>query len=120
MSSILTTTKKALGIAAADTGFDPELIMYINTVLSTLTQIGVGSSEGCIITSATDDWSDFIADEPKWEQVKTYVYTKVRLLFDPPQSSAAVEALNKIASELEWRIYVTANNTNEIEEETSS
>lgn len=109
MSSILESVKKALGINEDQNEFDPELIMHINTILATLTQIGVGSEDGFAITGKENEWSEFISDEPKWSQVKTYVYTKVRLIFDPPQSSAAIDAMKKVADELEWRIYTEAN-----------
>lgn len=109
MSSILESVKKALGINEDQNEFDPELIMHINTILATLTQIGVGSEDGFAITGKENEWSEFIPDEPKWSQVKTYVYTKVRLIFDPPQSSAAIDAMKKVADELEWRIYTEAN-----------
>ena len=117
MDSILESVKKALGIDADQIEFDPEIIMHINTTLSTLTQIGVGPVDGFAISSATDKWSDFIPDDPKWSQVKTYIYTKVRLIFDPPQSSYAVEAMNKVASELEWRLYIIADNLRKEKEE---
>lgn len=117
MESILESVKKALGIDSDQTEFDPELIMHINTVLSTLTQIGVGSEDGFVISGKEDKWSDFMPDEPKWSQAKTYVYTKVRLVFDPPQSSAAIEAMNKVANELEWRLYVVADNLRKEKEE---
>ena len=117
MESILESVKSALGIDKSQTEFDTELIMYVNTALATLTQIGVGPVNGFAISSSVDKWSDFLPDDPKWSQVKTYVYTKVRLIFDPPQSAAAVEAMNKIASELEWRLYVIADNDKTRKEE---
>lgn len=116
MDSILLSVKKALGIDGEQTEFDPELIMHINTILSTLTQIGVGSPDGFSISGNDELWSDFVPDEPKWSQIRTYVYTKVRLIFDPPQSSAAVEAMNKVANELEWRLYVIADHDKTEEE----
>lgn len=110
MDSILLSIKKALGIDSDCTDFDPELIMHTNSVLSTLTQIGVGDVNGFAISGVEEKWSDFVADEPKWSQIRTYVYTKVRLIFDPPQNSASIEAMNKVANELEWRLYVIADN----------
>lgn len=117
MDSILLSVKKALGIDSECTDFDTELIMHINTVLSTLTQIGVGSEDGFVISGAEEKWSDFVADELKWSQIRTYVYTKVRLIFDPPQGTAVVEAMNKVANELEWRLYVIADNLRKEKEE---
>ena len=117
MDSILLSVKKALGIDSDCTDFDPELIMHTNSVLSTLTQIGVGDENGFAISGADEKWSDFIADEPRWSQIRTYIYTKVRLIFDPPQNSAAIEAMNKVANELEWRLYVIADNMRKEKEE---
>ena len=117
MDSILLSVKKALGIDGDGTDFDTELIMHINTVLSTLTQIGVGNEDGFTISGEDEKWSDFVADEPRWSQIRTYVYTKVRLIFDPPQGAAVVEAMNKVANELEWRLYVIADNLRKEKEE---
>ena len=117
MDSILLSVKKALGIDSDCTDFDTELIMHINTVLSTLTQIGVGNEDGFTISGEDEKWSDFVADEPRWSQIRTYVYTKVRLIFDPPQGTAVVEAMNKVANELEWRLYVIADNLRKEKEE---
>jgi accessory colonization factor AcfC len=104
MESILTSIKKLLGIVEEYTHFDTDIIVHINTVLSILTQIGVGPSSGFSITDKTAVWSDFIGDLATIEFVKSYVYLKVKLIFDPPQSSAAIEAINKTISELESRI----------------
>ena len=117
MDSILLSVKKALGIDGDCTDFDTELIMHINTVLSTLTPIGVGNEDGFTISGIDEKWSDFVADEPRWSQIRTYVYTKVRLIFDPPQGTAVVEAMNKVANELEWRLYVIADNLRKEKEE---
>lgn len=104
--SILVSVKKMLGIDSTYTHFDPDLIMHINTVLTVLGQLGVGPSTGFSIEDDTDEWDDFVSDMSKLQFVKTYVYLKVKLLFDPPQSSAAIEALNRSINELEWRINV--------------
>lgn len=104
MESILASIKKLLGIAEDYTQFDQDVIMHINTVLMTLTQLGVGSEEGFSIDDESETWTDFIGEDVKIEGVKTFVYLKVRLLFDPPLSSALIESINRQASELEWRI----------------
>ena len=106
--SILTSVKKLLGITEECTDFDADLIMHINSVLMILTQIGVGPSEGFSMKDKDDDWKDFISDATKFEPVKSYVYTKVRLMFDPPSSSAVMESMNRMISELEWRLNVAA------------
>lgn len=109
MESILTSVKKMLGIDEAYTHFDADLIMHINTVFSILNQLGVGPSEGYKIDEANDIWSDFLPEGYKLEMVKSYVYLKVRLLFDPPTSSSVMEAVNRQISELEFRINVTVD-----------
>jgi len=117
MESILTSIKKMLGIAEEYTHFDADLIMHINSVFAILTQIGVGPTEGFSIEDDTDVWTDFIQDNKKLENVKSYTYMKVKLLFDPPLSSSVIESMNRIISELEWRIQVAADPVKTIEEE---
>ena len=111
MDSILTSVKKMLGIDESCKDFDPELIMHINSVFMILNQIGVGPPEGFAIEDDLDDWSDFLPEVSirRIEAVKTYIYQKVRLIFDPPQSSAAMEALNHSVSELEWRLNIAVD-----------
>ena len=106
MDSILTSVKKLLGLTEAYTAFDPDLIMHINSVLMILRQMGVGPAEGFAIRDAAATWSDFMADCPDIEAVRSYVALKVRLLFDPPQSSSMMEATKNLIGELEWRLYV--------------
>ena len=109
MDSILTSIKKLLGIAEDYTNFDTDIIIHINSVFSILTQLGVGPSEGFSISDENDVWSDFINDSTKIELVKTYIYLKVRLIFDPPQSSSVIDAMNRTISELEWRLNVAVD-----------
>lgn len=109
MDSILTSIKKLLGPTEEYDHFDVDLIIHINTALSVLTELGVGPAGGFMIHDATATWSDFIADDPLLGLVKSYVYLKVKLLFDPPSSSAAIESMNRIISEFEWRIQVVAD-----------
>lgn len=109
MDSILTSVKKMLGIPEDYEQFDMDIIMHINSVLMILTQLGVGPEEGFVITDKTDKWSDFIGEGKLVELVKSYVYLKVRLIFDPPQSSSIIEAMNRQISEFEWRINVAVD-----------
>lgn len=109
MESILTSIKKMLGIEDEYKHFDTDLIIHINSVLSILTQIGIGSTEFFSIKDASDTWFDFMGDDSRLDFVKSYVYLKVKLLFDPPQSSAVIESMNRMLSELEWRILVAAD-----------
>lgn len=108
MESILTSIKKQLGIIEEYEHFDPEIIMSINSALFTLNQIGVGPSEGFSIKDKTTTWSDF-TDVSKIESVKTYVYMKVRLVFDPPASSVHLESMKNQINELEWRLNVAVD-----------
>lgn len=107
--SILISTKKLLGITDEYTHFDTDLIIHINSALSVLTQLGVGPSEGYMIVDKNDKWEDFIADHKKIEMVKSYVYLKVKLIFDPPQSSSVAEAYKNQISEFEWRLNVAVD-----------
>ena len=104
MESILTSIKKLLGIPEDYEHYDSDIIMHINSVFMILNQLGVGPSNGFSITDKTAVWSNFISDNDNLEAVKSYVYMKVRLLFDPPLSSAVMECMNRMIGELEWRL----------------
>lgn len=104
MESILTSIKKLLGITEEYEHFDVDIIMHINSVLMILTQLGVGPPEGFLIQDETSTWTDFVPDTMKIEAIKSYMYLKVKLLFDPPLSSAVMESYNRQIRELEWRI----------------
>lgn len=106
MESILTSIKKLLGIEEDYVHFDADIIMHINSVLSILTQLGVGPSDGYSIKDANATWDEFITNPAKLELVKSYVYLKVRLMFDPPSSSSAIDSMKQLISELEFRIIV--------------
>ena len=102
--SILTSIKKLLGIPEDYEHYDADIIMHINSVFMILNQLGVGPSNGFSITDKTAVWSNFISANDNLEAVKSYVYMKVRLLFDPPLSSAVMECMNRMIGELEWRL----------------
>lgn len=104
MESILTSVKKMLGIPEDYEHFDADIVMHINSVFMILTQLGVGPAEGFTIMDEDAIWSDFIQDKKTIESVKSYMYLKVRLLFDPPLSSAVLDSMNRLISELEWRL----------------
>ena len=108
MESILNSVKKMLGIDSSYTHFDSDLIMHINSVLMVLTQMGVGPSNGYSISGEYENWTDFMADVDKMAAIKTYVYQKVRIIFDPPTSSAHMEALKNSIAEFEWRLHIAA------------
>lgn len=108
MESILTSIKKLLGIHDEDDAFDTDIILHINSVLMILTDIGVGPTEGFAIADKNDTWEEFLGAGINYEAAKTYVYLKLKPVFDPPQSSAALEAINNQAKEYEWRLNVRA------------
>lgn len=110
MDSILTSVKKIIGISEEDESFDTDLIMHINSVLMILNQLGVGPEDGFSITDKSAVWTDVIGDNKLIEATKTFVGLKVRLIFDPPTSSAVLDSINKTISELEWRINVMVEN----------
>lgn len=111
MESILTSIKKLLGIPEDYTAFDDQIIIHINSVFMILNQLGVGPSEGFKIVDKEDTWDDYISDETKWEIVKSYVYLKVKLLFDPPSNSSVMESINRQINEFEWRLNVKAESS---------
>ena len=111
MESILTSIKKMLGIAEEYKQFDPDIIMHINSVFTTLMQLGVGPSKGFYIEDDIAEWTDFVPDLSKIQCIKTYMYLKVRILFDPNSiGSATLAAYERQISELEWRLNWTAEN----------
>lgn len=109
--SILTSTKKVLGIAADYTAFDLDIITHINAAFSTLTQLGVGPPNGFMIEDADVEWYDYIEDDIQLNTVKSYVFLKVRQLFDPPTTSYLITAMETQIRELEWRLNVNRETT---------
>ena len=113
MDSILTSIKKLLGITEDYEHFDQDIIMHINSVFMILTQMGVGPADGFRIEDDSATWSDFTSDLKVLESVKSYMYLKVRLLFDPPTSSSVLDSTNRLISELEWRLNVAGEGVNQ-------
>lgn len=109
--SILTSTKKILGIAADYTAFDLDIITHINAAFSTLTQLGVGPADGFMIEDASAVWEDYIENEVQLNTIKSYVFLKVRQLFDPPTTSYLITAVEKQIAEFEWRLNVSRETT---------
>lgn len=114
IESILISIRKQVGLDENCEDFDADLIMHINSAFMSLKQLGVGPDEGYIIESADETWDDFINTNENPElkallsAVKTFIYIKVRLIFDPPQSAAVLEHMNKSLTEAEWRINLEA------------
>lgn len=105
-NSILLTIKKLLGLSDDYDAFDMDIMIHINMVFNILNQMGVGPKEGYMITSPSNTWDEYIRDSRKLEMVKTYIYLKVRQIFDPGTSSALNNAIEAQISELEWRLHV--------------
>ena len=110
MDSILTSIKQLLGIAQDDDSFNNELVIHINSAISVLTQLGVGPVEGFRITGPDEEWSALIGARLDIENVKSVVYYRVRLAFDPPQNSNITGAINDQIKEFEWRMNVQREN----------
>ena len=102
--SVLSSTKQMLGISPEDTSFDVNVIMSINTALTILMDLGLTEVEDQIITSDKMTWDELLGGRTDIEYVKTYIYQKVKMIFDPPTSTAAIDAMQRSISELEWRI----------------
>lgn len=104
MGSILTSVKKSLGLEPDYVVFDPDIIMHINSVLADLHQLGIGPEDGFEIEDSTPTWADFLGAVKPLNSTKSYVYLRVRLLFDPPQTSYLVTAIEEQIKKWEWRI----------------
>ena len=109
--SILTSTKKVLGIDESYTAFDTDIIMHINSIFAVLTQLGIGPVEGFAISDSTATWGSFLGTDLQLNSVKTYVYLRVRLIFDPPATSFVLNAMQEQIRELEWRLSVRREET---------
>ena len=113
MDSILTSIKKLLGITDDYEHFDADIIIHINSVLMVLTQLGIGPAEGFAIEDKNAKWTDFVPDTSpfKMKAIQTYIYLRVRLLFDPPQSGTVIDMINNQIAEYEWRLNAIAEST---------
>jgi len=105
-TSILGNIKKVLGFDLEDESFDADIIMHLNSTFSTLNQLGVGPEYGFEIQDATPTWSDYLDTSSNLNMVKSYMYLKVRLAFDPPQNSFGINAIKDQIVEYEWRLTV--------------
>ena len=108
--SILTSVKKVLGIAEECTSFDSDILMHINSVLMILTQIGIGPIEGFSISDKSTICDQF-TNSKNMESIKSYVSLKVKLLFDPPNTTSNMESIGRLISELEWRLNIAAESS---------
>ena len=111
--SILGSIKSMLGIDVEDTNFDKELIIFINSALSTINKLGVGPT-GYRISNNSNTWAEFLLDRTDLEEVKTNVYLRVRLVFDPPQNSFLVASIKEQIAEGTWYIELFHKEDSEI------
>ena len=109
MDSILNSIKKLLGIEKEYEVFDADIIMHINSVFLILCQMGVGPDKPFVIHDNSATWSDFWGDKESNEAVITYVYMKVKSIFDPPSSGTANNAMDALIKEMEWRLNVNSS-----------
>lgn len=110
IDSILTSTKKALDIPDGYDVFDGNIIMHINSVFSTLNQLGIGPIEGFEIENDEPTWTQYLEGNQRLNFIKTYMYLNVRMVFDPPSTSFLIDALKNLKAELEFRISVEREN----------
>jgi hypothetical protein len=111
IDSILKSIKSLLSLDPADTSFDLPIIIHINSAFSTLTQIGVGPEGGYSIHNDSAVWTDFLGSKTNIDNVKTYMYYRVKLMFDPPPTSFALDAIDKQIKELEYRLLISEGGT---------
>lgn len=110
-ASILNTTKKVLQISPDDPSFDQDIFLHINSAFSDLSDLGIGPLEGFFIEDDTTTWSAYVDEPIAQSKIKTFVYLKVRLIFDPPESSYALAAAEKQLDQVTWRLSVLREST---------
>lgn len=108
MSSILTDIKEMLGITEDETAFDSQIINHINMAFGTLNQLGVGLVVGYQITGDHNQWAEFYTD-PRLSGVKTYIFLKTKMAFDPPDTGFVTQSMERQIQELEFRLNVVAD-----------
>lgn len=115
ISSILNSTKQVLGLDHTYTPFDHDITTFINAAFSVLDQLGIGPTGGFFITGSDEKWDDFQVPDNQMNMVQTYIYLKVRNLFDPPQTSFHIAAMDKQIAEYEGRLSIMRENALRLE-----
>ena len=111
IESILETIKKLLGLTKEYVSFDSDILVHINTVFSTLTQMGIGPKDGFTITGYEQKWVEYVtSSDLKTQQVKSYIYLKVKSLFDPSANGNITQAMDRAIAEMEYRLYIEEDN----------
>ena len=114
INSILESIKKVIGFEKDYDVFDDDILMHINSTFSVLNQLGIGPKEGFVVTGYDEEWVDFLEGEkPTLNMVKTYIFLKTKLQFDRPDTSYAIQAMEKQATEYEWRLMVAKEDLDE-------
>lgn len=111
--SILSTVKKLLSLDPDYDAFDLDIVTYINTVIAQLHQLGLDDKDDFKITGAAETWDDYVEDPKLQSMAKSYMYVKIKPMFDPPSNSFLVDSLEKMATEMEWRITVMVDSLKE-------
>ena len=112
--SILTTVKKLIGLDEEYDAFDQDILIFINSILFELEQIGLKPKEGFALSDKTAVWLDYTDDERVLNALKPYIYLKTKLIFDPPTSSSVADSINKVADRFEWRIHMYTETGGEV------
>lgn len=108
--SIFESIKSLLGPDASYDVFDQDILIQINTAIAVLTQLGVGPVNGFVVTGPDETWEDLIgSDKTELHMVKTYIYMKVKIAFDPPTNSSVLAAYQEACREYEWRLNVAVD-----------
>lgn len=118
-NSILNSTKKILGVSSSYTAFDLDIITHINSVFSTLNQLGVGPIDGFGIEDESTEWSALDIPQNQLQMVRSYIFLKVRMLFDPPATSFHISAMESQIDEYEWRLRTFRESESELEVESA-
>lgn len=93
--TILDEVKSYLGLDSDDS-FDTELRNIIDDALAQATQISSRSEE----LYNTDEFPG----DNHGKLLRSYVCYSVRLAFDPPPTSFAIECISKLKEEVAWRM----------------
>lgn len=110
-TSILNSMKKVLNLAEDDTAFDMDVMMHVNSAISRLSQLGVGPADGFMIEDAEATWETFLGSDPRLNDIKSFVFLYVKLLFDPPATGFGTSAIEKQIEKYEWLINVRREDT---------
>lgn len=104
---IVESVKEALGLVSGDLSFDTELLIQISSALATARQ--AVNINPVLLTTETV-WADLFTSGSNTSDifpiVAMYVFTKVKLIFDPPAPSA-INTYKELEKELIWRLEIT-------------